>query len=324
MSRAGRVALAGAGVWLLLGAFVQPAPGTPDWPLWLQAFAILVTTPLALGVAELPFSVPAPAFAAAGAAAAAATAVPSGAASGALAAPWLLLAAWHALPAVGRWSRGAKSLEGALVTVGVVQWTVGAAWHWAGCAGVDPFGFGWLVGRLTAAHFHVAGLALPVLTACVLRTVEKPSAADRGAAVVVAGGVAAVAGGIVVTRLGGGHAVEGAAATLLSLACLWLGARQIHTGWRRRWWAWLLSGSCLVVAMSLALAFAVRAWLPWAWLSLPRMWTLHGSLQLFGFALTGLLHATRAAAQNKRRNAANSSSGWQRITSKGSRSPSLM
>jgi hypothetical protein len=45
----------------------------------------------------------------------------------------------------------------------------------------------------------------------------------------------------------------------------------------------------LCVATVFALLYALRLWIPLPRLHIPRMWAIHGSIQVFGFALCGLI-----------------------------------
>jgi hypothetical protein len=115
--------------------------------------------------------------------AAAALVWPVGRAAGLLATPWLLAATWIA---VAEWTQGFRRLRSVrgLGDLGVREkvlfeiasaaamafWWVGAGWFLLGRAGID-LGYGPLVARLTAVHFHVAGFAastLALLTASAL------------------------------------------------------------------------------------------------------------------------------------------------------------
>ena len=53
---------------------------------------------------------------------------------------------------------------------------------------------------------------------------------------------------------------------------------------------WLgASAFSLLVGMMLALLYALRIWLPLPWLHIPWMWAVHGSVQVFGFTVGGLV-----------------------------------
>jgi hypothetical protein len=183
-----------------------------------------------------------------------------------------------------------------LVMAGVAQVSVGAAWLVADAAGWPVFGFDLAIVRLTAAHFHFAGFSLPILVGLALREYGADAWWARGSGLVVLAGVPLVALGITLTRLGVNVKVEAALGAIFGLGALGVAVMQGRLAWR--WWkngargagGWLgFSAMAFGVGMSLAIAYALRPWFPWPLLTLPWMWAVHGTVQVLGFTMGGLM-----------------------------------
>lgn len=205
--------------------------------------------------------------------------------------PWLvirLLMALHALCEV----RGALSLPQACVLAARVFPAIGAAWLVAHRANWTPFGFDPLIVLLTAAHFHHAGFTLPLIAG--LNARAQPGCWTRFSCVAILIGVPLVAAGITCTHFGVLAFVEPFGVSILVLGALSVAISQmrlacqseLHTSHRL---LHAISGLSLLAAMFLALGFGLRHLLPWAALTMPQMWLIHGSLNTFGFGLCGLL-----------------------------------
>jgi hypothetical protein len=207
--------------------------------------------------------------------------------------PWLLVTLWIAWQAVSALLRGPRSVERAVMLSGPVMLAVGGAWYFADRTAMQPFGFDFLIVRLTAAHFHFAGFVLPIAAGLVLR--HAPGRLMKAAAPGVVAGVPMVAAGITLTRMGSRVEVECVLALLFSLFALAIGIGQAALAWKKRTQPvtaralLFVSGVCLTAGMVLAMLYALRPWCPLPSLHLPRMWAWHGSLQAFGFALCGLI-----------------------------------
>lgn len=230
-----------------------------------------------------------------------------GALAGALAGVWMFATIAVALRGWQRLAvRGPAPLALLAVDLGHLYLPVGGAWLLASRAGFSPMGFFEPIVLYTAAHFHYAGFAAPVVLGLLGLSLFPQGAAPRGAnavlyrvaAVVVMAGVPLVAVGITVSR-----ALESPSAVVLGagmLVAAWLllreGLRRLRseTGWVRVSGALLcIAGLSLVLSMGFAVAFAMtgsagRA-APGGRISFHVMATVHGAANALGFALCALL-----------------------------------
>lgn len=332
---AARAAGHGPARWLrrsaLAGALAWAAVLLPPWPfaehvLWIERIVILgplVIAPLALFLAGVGLK-PGPA---ARCHALAARCQPLGAAfglialyprpgllAGALASGWLLVTGLFALCGLARLlTRGLRPLrkltidklaiEELAIDAGLLYLPVGGVWLVASRLGIPFLGFSepWVM--LTAAHFHFAGLAAPVIAGAVGRAL-RASAAPPGrgwlrAYEVAAAGIMAgppiVAAGIALWPV-----VEVVSASVLSLALLLLTAvalrKVVPTLRPRRTGALLaVAVSSLLLSMSCACAYAVGAFLEIDILLLPTMVWVHGLVNAIGFGAGGLCAFAMAA-----------------------------
>lgn len=295
-----RCALVGAVLWLLALAWTGiPVDGVAHLALSLLTFGILVTTPLALDLAapatargrwnllcwlQLPCA----------ACVVLSSLLAPGAAAFVLSLPWLLFTLLVALCGSLRLvERGRGPLSEIAVDAGLVFLAVGGVWTVATRAGSPLLGFGEPWVALTAAHFHFAGLVLPVVTGCAARRLPGRHGALASVGVIV--GVPAVAVGITVGAGGGGAggSVEWLCASVLVLAAtltVGLLARLALAASQRP--AALLLGLAavaLLAGMSLVLVYATSRWGGIPRLDLLDMVRSHAPLNVFGFALAALL-----------------------------------
>jgi hypothetical protein len=238
---------------------------------------------------------------------------PPGAASAALASAWLLATiAIFASGAARLARRGLAPIEELAIDVGHLYLPVGAIWLVASRAGAPLLGFHEPVVLYTAAHFHFAGFAAPVVAGLVGRDLalrRAPSERDaltasplvaRAYAVttlVVLLGIPLVAVGITL-----GHALELPSAALLGMGMLgtmaWLARAGVARLTRRDGSGALLlvSGLALVLSMALAVAFAATgsatrgAGVPW--IPYETMAAVHGSSNAIAFAACAMLAFT--------------------------------
>lgn len=237
-------------------------------------------------------------------------AVAPGPASAALASGWLLATALVFAAGAARIARrGALPIEELAVDVGHLYLPIGAVWLVASRAGASPMGFREPVVLYTAAHFHFAGFAAPVVAGLVGRelalrrapsdrsTVTASPAVSRAYAVttsIVLLGVPLVAAGITL-----GRALELPAAVLLSLGMLGTMAWLTLAGFRRLAGGsvtgalLMVAGLALVLSMLLAVVFAATGsatrgagapLIPYS-----TMAAIHGSINAVAFAACGLL-----------------------------------
>lgn len=299
-------AAVGAAVWAASLLVVRPSLLTPDWPLALLWLAALVAVPLVLRLVAPPrrggvegglWRVAAVLQPPAALLLLAAAAV-DGTGSLLLALPWLAVTGLLALLGAARLLRRRRwAVDALCVDAGLIFVAVGGAWTTAHHAGMRPMGFSPIIVLLTAVHFHYAGLLLPVLTGLAARRV--PGWMATAASLGVIAGVPLTAVGITATQMGVAPGVEAtsvavtvAGAALAALLHLRLAVRS-GDPWTVRV-LWGAAGVSLLAGMGLAGAYGVRAWVPVAWLGIPWMQALHGSVNALGFGMVGTLAWTLA------------------------------
>lgn len=207
----------------------------------------------------------------------------AGAAAGALALPWFLFTVLLA------WQGGRMALQGRVVGVSLVYLAVGGGWLVLSRLGMRPLDFPDVIVLATAVHFHYAGFALPVLAWRVGNKHNQIWTIRTLYALLV--GVPLVALGITLSAFQVGF-VEPLATVFLSLACwvhAWFQFRRsfAFAGWRRQ--LLQFSSISLTIAMGLAVLYAAGNFLGTAWLKIPLMLRLHGTIQVLGFALPALI-----------------------------------
>lgn len=309
-----------------LGALAWAAALLPPWPftghvLWIErvvALGALVIAPLALLGAGAPAGphtawhrVAARAQPMCAGLALASVCLRPGAVAGSLAAAWLLGAALIGATGLVRLlARGYRPVEELAIDAGMMYLPVGAVWLVASRMGVPLLGFSepWVM--LTAAHFHYAGLAAPVLAGLVGRALHAGPAPEpgwvRAHSLAAAGamlGPPLVAAGIALWP-----AVEVVSAWMLALALLVLAAvalRRVVPRLRPRLAGALLalSVSSLLASMSLACAYATGAFLGVEVVSLATMVRLHGLVNALGFGACGLAAFALAPPRSRWQNA---------------------
>lgn len=169
---------------------------------------------------------------------------------------------------------------------------IGASWIFADRAGWNPLGFDSLIILLTAAHFHHAGFTLPLIAG--LLGERWPGCGARFSMLLILAGVPLVAAGITLTHFTVGSWVEPFAAIVLVSGSLGVAVLQMRVGLIRDNGLWvrasfLFSGLALMIAMILAAGYGLRSlWTAYS-LPMPAMWAVHGSLNVFGFGLVGLV-----------------------------------
>lgn len=198
------------------------------------------------------------------------------------------------------WSRRAARfgpLHAIAIDVGLLLLPVGGVWLFASRAGVSLAGFHEPVVTFTAAHFHFAGFAAPIVIGGVGRLVapDRPRLRLYATAVVCAG-VPLTAIGIATN-----HTVERVSAIVLASGMLAASAMLIVFASRRAWprsrlsaILFVASGGALLLTMTLAATFALtssagRGSTLGGAIPLQTMIDLHGGGNAFGFALCGLV-----------------------------------
>jgi hypothetical protein len=229
----------------------------------------------------------------------------------------LVVCALVALYALGRVARRARdhgvpgllalaALPDLAIDVGLLLLPIGGVWLVASRAASPLLGFHEPIVTLTAAHFHYAGFAAPVILGCTGRAFMlaegaegKTARAYRVATLIVCAGIPLTAIGITTT-----HAVEATSAILL--ACGMLDASTLliavvarRAAARSKLAAALfaVSGLALLGTMALAVTFALtssagRSSTFNGPLSVQTMIDLHGGGNALGFALCALVALT--------------------------------
>lgn len=188
--------------------------------------------------------------------------------------PWLgfttVIAAWGLRRLVGR---GLRDWAECSIDAGCMLLPIGAAWSFAWIAGLEPLETKGVWVLLTAVHFHWAAFVLPVVVGGFGRLTGAPGP-FVAAAIVIA---------IPMTAIGIAMSEPMEVVAALTLA----GAASIFALSMFRRVAFVLPALALLVAMSLAAMFALRAG-P-AVLQIDGMVTWHGSSNALGFGLLSLV-----------------------------------
>jgi hypothetical protein len=226
---------------------------------------------------------------------------PLGAAAAACAAPWLVATSLIAIFALVRVKqRGLAPLPELALDVGLGLLPVGAVWLIASRAAIPLLGFHEPIVLLTAAHFHYAGFAAPVVLGATGRLLHPDATATslvyRIGTVTVCLAVPLTALGIATDR-----ALEAPAAVLLACGMLLssfvvgvLGSRRALAQSKLAAALLAVSGATLLLTMTLAALFAVTGSASHVMTKVPlvsiaRMIELHGAPNAVLFALAGLL-----------------------------------
>jgi hypothetical protein len=216
--------------------------------------------------------------------------------------PWLAVCGWRALAQLaGAFREQPRGLDGWAHLAAHLYLPVGGIWALFYQADVQPLGFAAVIVLLTGVHFHYAGFALPWLTSRLLA--QRPSRIGlRVCAVGVILGVPLVAIGITSSQLSLPSWVETAAVTILAGSAF--GVSHGYLAWSGDVKGgvkvcFLLGGTALALGMVLALLYGWRYSFPIDWVTIPAMYTLHGTLNSWGFCLpcivgNSLLHRTRS------------------------------
>ena len=215
-----------------------------------------------------------------------------GAGAGALALPWLAVAASLGVAGAVQWLRRPDFAPAALARLASpVYLTVGGTWLVASRLGLEPVGIGEPIVELTAVHFHFAGFAAALLAARTYEVAARvtPRWATAGTLLTIAsppivalgfttGSAPAQIGGALLLSIGVWIV---AALTLAAVLPLTAGAGAKA----------LLAVSALSVGapMVLAVFWAAGQHYHVPALDVPAMARIHGTLNAFGFSLAGLL-----------------------------------
>lgn len=204
----------------------------------------------------------------------------------ALAIPWAAVAGLTALYGVQRVVRdGLKPAWKLALNSGLIFVAVGGMWTVASRYGLRPFDFSDTIVLLTGAHFHYAGFVLPVLAGLAARA-NTQRAFDAAAYGIVAA-VPLTAIGITFSP----HIEVLAAAVLATCGfCIALAQLLVARLAKRHLASLLLalSSLSLMLAMTLAVIYAVTEFRGASWPQIPDMARWHGTLNALGTCLLGV------------------------------------
>jgi YndJ-like protein len=205
-----------------------------------------------------------------------------------LAVPWLGVTLWVTRLRVNRPTLA--DISETCRTAAVAYLPIGAAWAVCSRFGYRPLEFTDTIVLLTAAHFHYAGFAFPVIAAEIVR--RDPSRLARTFALVAVGAVPVVAVGITTTQVGGPREIELASAWLLTAAGLVLGLVQLRIAITSRPLAGAflgVSALSLMTALAWTVVYSGGQYGLWTGVDIPFMTHWHGVVNALGFALVGLV-----------------------------------
>jgi hypothetical protein len=170
---------------------------------------------------------------------------------------------------------------------------VGACWLVLARCGIRPLNFEHVIVHATAVHFHYAGFVLPILALQLTRQQSSRTGTFMLGGLLL--GMPLVALGITLSQFGrpSVHWFDCAAVWFFSGACVWFAMDQIRFAFtvQQTFTRGLLlcSSLSLIAAMSLALLYATGNFLQTDRLGIPFMLRWHGPIQVFGFALPGVV-----------------------------------
>ncbi len=204
-----------------------------------------------------------------------------------LAAPWLVLALIFAFRQIFSPKMKVKNPTNLATTAALIFWVVGSAWAFADPAGIRIFNFSDEITRLTALHFHFAGLALPILAG--LAHFYKPDFLGKMAIWLVIFGVPLTAVGITSTQIGGGINLEVFAGVFMSVAGVFTAIQLLKLGISKINFWLVVSGSTLFFTMLLSFGYALRPFVFLEFLNINWMRAVHGSLNALVAVPCGLI-----------------------------------
>lgn len=282
--------ITGFGVWVLFIVLKEiPAPQRLEWVQLLLVFAPLVIVPFGLQLGFKPspvflskaiYSFPVALFFTL------AFYFEPGILASSLAATWLIYTSALFLQAIQH-----RKVLSIYQIASLLFLVVGAAWSLADRMAFQPMGFDAVIVLLTGAHFHYAGFALVIL--CQLLQERKPHLFKNWIGWLVLAGIPAVALGITGSHFNWPIWVETLAGLIMAAGGLGLSLLHLKVA-IRDWqhlasWLFILGALALFAAMVLAGLYALRAYFPLSFLSIPWMYAVHGSLNTFGTSFLLLL-----------------------------------
>lgn len=175
-------------------------------------------------------------------------------------------------------------------------WLTGAIWTLCWLANLAPMDFDSQLVSLTAAHFHLAGFVLTLLTGHIIRHVHPLN--SRLLAGFAYLGMPLVALGITLTQRGFPSGLEYLAALIFAANTAWISWLQYQFDGKGVVYRRIGSGF-LWLGILLAVAYALRFIPEVPHLSIYSMKYWHGSIQTFGFAWFSLIGWNRFFSAQK-------------------------
>jgi len=215
---------------------------------------------------------------------------PEGMVAAAWTLPWLAFAGLLALAALVRATgHGWRPIGELSIDAGLAFVAVGAMWLTVSRSGLTVLGFGNPIALLTAAHFNLAGIAVPVLAGLAARRL--PGSLAAWSCFGAISGLPVVAAGITL-HAQGVHVVNSLAVDYFAAAMMLLVAQHARLALRPGSPAvrllFGLSAATLPVGMALAVLYAASE-LTGHVISIDTMVHTHAVLNAFGFAVAALL-----------------------------------
>jgi len=203
---------------------------------------------------------------------------------GALVVPWILFAAYLVIePLTLLFSAEKRTLTQAVEVLTFVFLGVAGAWAFADRIDFRPLDFEPIIVLLTVAHFHYAGFLLTLITALALKNREDTFAKIVGWFIIA--GTPLVATGITTTQLAMPFWIETAAVTVMALGGIGVGLLHFGRSKGRFNWLWKLGALGLCCGMILAMMYGWRYVFPTTWLSIPKMYASHGTINSVSLGL---------------------------------------
>ena len=213
--------------------------------------------------------------------------------AGLLVLPYFLFIAHRFLNEADRfWRKPSWQITDFLTVVPLLNLLVGILWAFADRIQVSPFGFSPVIVLLTAAHLHYAGFILPFL--CHQLVTFAPSKERTLIAWGILLGFPITAIGITASHFGLPLLIEQIGATFMAFSAMGLAISQLYL-FRKYHFNFFSTALLLLFSLSLlssmvfALLYAWRLQAYFPWITIPWMYAVHGSLNVFGMGLIGTL-----------------------------------
>lgn len=213
---------------------------------------------------------------------------------GLLAAPWLFfsLYLWATVYRSRQHIIQSDPLSWLLRFGAITYLCIGAMWALADRSAWQPLGFDPMIVLLTAVHFHYAGFALLWAASKVLDHCSGKWERYLLSSVVL--GVPLTAIGITASHWNWSPVWEMLAAGIMAIAGGMVGWTYLRIAFSQNYQLlsralWGIAGLSLIGGMFLATLYGLRYLWPIPWLSIPWMYSVHGTLNSLGFAFPALL-----------------------------------